>query len=176
MNLPQGVIDFLVYLAPSLLVFLTAFYLVKKFLDTDQRTKYAELKRTMDSSILPLRLQAYERIVLFLERISPNNLLVRTYVPGMTVLEFHKEVLLAIRTEYEHNITQQVYVTNAAWNIVRSNRDELVKLINQSLEKCNPNASGVELSKKVFETMLQNEEFPIQRAIDQIKNEAHSLF
>ena len=176
MNLPQGVIDFLVYLAPSLLVFLTAFYLVKKFLDTDQRMKYAELKRTLDNTLLPLRLQAYERIVLFLERISPNNLMVRVYVPGMTVMEFHKEIILTIRTEYEHNITQQVYVTNSAWNIVRTNRDELIKVINQSMEQCNPNASGVELSKKVFETMLQREEFPIQRAIDQVKNEAHSLF
>ncbi len=176
MNLPEGVIDFLVYLAPSLLVFLTAFYLVKKFLDTDQRLKYAELKRTLDNTLLPLRLQAYERIVLFLERISPNNLLVRVYVPGMTVMEFHKEILLAIRTEYEHNITQQVYVTNSAWNIVRTNRDELIRLINLSMEQCNPNASGVELSKKVFETMLQREEFPIQKAIDLVKNEAHSLF
>lgn len=176
MNLPSGVIDFLVYLAPSLLVFLTSYFLVKKFLDNDQRMKFAELKRTMDKELLPLRMQAYERIVLLLERISPNNLLGRVYVPGMTVVEFHKEVLMSIRAEYEHNITQQVYVTNNAWNIVRTSRDELIKLINQSLEQCNPHAAGVELSKKVFETMMQREEYPIQKAIDQIKNEAHSLF
>ncbi|MBK7970422.1 MAG: hypothetical protein IPK08_16600 [Bacteroidetes bacterium] len=176
MQLPQGLIDFLVYLAPSLLVFLTAFFLIKKFLDTDQRMKFAELKRVTDNHLLPLRLQAYERIVLFLERISPNNLMIRVYEPGMTVMEFHKEVLLAIRTEYEHNVTQQVYVTNNAWNIVRTSRDELIKLVNLSLEKCNPTAPGHELSKKVFETMLQSEEFPIQKAIDQIKNEAHSIF
>ena len=176
MNLPTTVIDFLVYLAPSLLVFLTAFYLVKKFLDTDQRLKYAELKRSLDQQLMPLRMQAYERIVLLLERISPNNLLGRIYIPGMTVFEFHKEILMAIRSEFEHNITQQVYVTNNAWNIVRNSRDELIKLINQSLEQCNPNAAGVELSKKIFETMLQRDEFPVQNAIDQVKNEAHSLF
>ena len=176
MNLPSGVIDFLVYLAPSLLVFLTAFFLVKKFLDTDRQMKYAELKRAIDKDLIPLRFQAYERIVLFLERVSPNNLLVRVYQPGMNVMEFHREVITTIRSEYEHNITQQVYVTNAAWTIVRTNRDELIKLINISMEKCNPNAPGVELSKKVFETMLDGEDFPIQRAIDAIKNEAHSLF
>jgi hypothetical protein len=176
MQLPSGLIDFLVYLAPSLLVFLTAFFLVRKFLDSDQKLKYAELKRAMDKDILPLRLQAYERIVLFLERISPNNLLVRIYQPGLSVTEFHRELMMAIRAEYEHNITQQVYVTNNAWNIVRTSRDELIKLINQSLEKCNPSSPGTELSRKVFESMLDSEEFPIQRAIDQIKNEAHSLF
>lgn len=111
----------------------------------------------------------------FLERVSPNNMLSRVYVPGMTVLEFHREILQNIRSEYEHNITQQVYVTNAGWNIVRTSRDELVKLINLSVAKCNPNAPGVELSKTIFETMLESE-FPIQNAIDQIKNEAHSLF
>lgn len=176
MNLPQGILDFLVYLAPSLLVFLTAFFLVKKFLDSDQKLKYAELKKTMDNNLMPLRLQAYERIVLFLERISPNNMLSRIYEPGMTVLEFHREILQNIKMEYEHNITQQVYVTNAAWNTVRTSRDELVKLVNLAVAKCNPNAPGVELSKTIFESMMQSEEYPIQNAIDQVKNEAHSLF
>ncbi|MBL0339498.1 MAG: hypothetical protein IPP71_00380 [Bacteroidetes bacterium] len=176
MNLPQGAIDFLVYLAPSLLVFGTSYFLVKRFLDNEQKMKYAELKRTMDNNLLPLRLQAYERIILFLERISPNNLLSRVYEPGMNVLVFHKELLLTIKTEYEHNITQQVYITNAGWAIVRTSRDELIKLINLSLGKCNPLSPGVELSKVIFETMMAQEEYPIQNAIDQIKNEVHSLF
>ena len=176
MNLPQGAIDFLVYLAPSLLVFGTSYFLVKRFLDNEQKMKYVELKRVMDSSLLPLRLQAYERIVLYLERISPNNLLSRVYEPGMNVAVFHKELLLTIKSEYEHNITQQVYVTNAGWAIVRSSRDELVKLINLSFGQCNPANPGVELSKIIFQTMMESEEYPIQNAIDQIKNEAHSLF
>jgi hypothetical protein len=176
MDLPQGVTDFLFYLAPAVLVFITAWYLIKKFLDTDQKLKYAEIKLSMQKDLMPLRFQAYERIVLFLERLSPNNLLIRVYEPGMTVKDFHREILVAIRNEYEHNITQQVYVTNHAWTVVKKSRDELIKLINVSVEKCNPNASGAELSKKVFETMLEGEELPIQKAIDEVKNEAHSLF
>ncbi len=176
MNLPQGVIDFLVYLAPSLLVFGTSYFLVKRFLDNEQKMKYAELKRTMDQNLLPLRLQAYERIVLYLERISPNNLLIRVYEPGMNVVVFHRELLLNIKAEYEHNITQQVYVTNAAWSIVRKSRDELIKLINVSVSQCQPDAAGVELSKVIFQSMLESEEFPVQNAIDEVKNEAHSLF
>lgn len=90
MNIPQGVIDFLVYLAPSLLVFLTAYLLIKKFLDTNSTIKQAELKRAIQKDLLPLRLQAYERIVLYLERIAPNNLFARVYEPGMTVMDFIK--------------------------------------------------------------------------------------
>jgi len=176
MKFTDELVNSLFYMAPALLVFFTAYFLIKKFLDTQQRMQIAEIKETMRKEMLPLRLQAYERIVLYLERISPNNLLVRVYEPGMTVREFHKEILLNIRTEFEHNITQQVYVTNSVWNIVRNSRDELVKLINQSLEQCHPEASGGELSKKVFETMVRDNHFPVQHAIDQVKNEAHQLF
>ena len=168
--------DFLVYLAPSLLVFGMAYFLVKKFLDTDRNIRYAELKRAMQKDLLPIRLQAYERIVLYMERISPNNLLIRVYQPGMNVADFHKELLLAIRSEYEHNLTQQVYVTNQSWEVVRGCRDEVVKVINTAYAGCNALDPGAELSKKVFENLMAKEEHPVHKAIDLIKNEAHALF
>lgn len=176
MNIPDSVTDILFFLAPALLVLFTAYFLIKKFLDNEQRMKYAELKHAMRKDILPMRFQAYERIVLYLERISPNNLLVRVFEPGMNVASFHKAIITTIRSEYEHNITQQVYVTNSAWEIVRSSRDELIKLVNMSLEKCDPQAPGAALSKTVFESMMASNEFPIQKALEQIKNEAHQLF
>lgn len=176
MKIPQGIIDFLVYLAPSLLIFLTAYLLIKKFLDTNTKIKYAELKRAIQKDLLPLRLQAYERVVLYLERISPNNLLARVYEPGMTVMEFHRALLMTIRSEFEHNITQQVYITNTGWAIVRKSRDELIRMINEAMQQCNPEAPGIELSKKIYGKMVNEDETPINKAIDQIKNEAHQLF
>lgn len=174
--MPQGIIDFLVYLAPSLLVFLTAWLLIKKFLDTNTKIKYAELKRAIQKDLLPLRLQAYERIVLYLERISPNNLLARVYEPGMNVMEFHRALLMTIRSEFEHNITQQVYMSNTGWAIVRKSRDELIRQINEAMQQCNPEAPGLELSKRIYASMVNEEETPIHKAIDQIKNEAHQMF
>jgi hypothetical protein len=176
MKFTEGLVDSLFYMAPALLVFFTAYFLIKKFLDNQQRMHLADIKETVRKDLLPLRLQAYERIVLYLERISPNNLLIRVYEPGMNVRDFHKEVIAAIRTEFEHNVTQQVYVTNSVWAVVRNGRDELIKILNQSFEQCSPDASGQELSRKVFETMIQKNEFPIQSAIDQVKTEAHQLF
>jgi hypothetical protein len=176
MKIPQGIIDFLVYLAPSLLIFLTAYLLIKKFLDTNTRIQYAELKRAIQKDLLPLRLQAYERIVLYLERISPNNLLARVYEPGMTVMEFHRALIMTIRSEFEHNITQQVYITNTGWAIVRNSRDELIRQINEAMQQCNPEGPGIELSKRIYDKMLKEDETPVLKAIDQIKNEAHQLF
>ena len=87
MNIPQDLTNLLFAVVPGLLVFLTAYFMIKRFLDNEQRMKYAELKSAMTKDLLPLRLQAYERIVLFLERISPNNLLNRVYEPGMSVIK-----------------------------------------------------------------------------------------
>lgn len=176
MDISHDVTNLLFAIVPGLLVFFTAYFLIKRFLDNEQRMKFAELKATMKKDLLPLRLQAYERIVLFLERVSPNNLLNRVYEPGMSVSDFHRALLLTIRTEYEHNITQQVYMTNAIWNVVKNGRDELVKTINLAFGECDADAPGLELSKKIFEVMVRKNEFPIQNALDQVKNEAHQLF
>ncbi|MFM7902420.1 MAG: hypothetical protein ACKPAD_10600 [Bacteroidota bacterium] len=163
-------------IVPGLLVFLTAYFMIKRFIDNEQRMKFADIKASMKKDLLPLRLQAYERIVLFLERVSPNNLLNRVYETDMSVADFHRALLLTIRTEYEHNITQQVYMTNSVWNVVKNGRDELVKTINLAYGECNADAPGLELSKKIFEVMVRKNEFPIQSALDQVKNEAHQLF
>jgi hypothetical protein len=134
------------------------------------------MKMGMTREMLPLRMQAFERVVLFLERISPNNLLMRVYKPGMKVSDLHHELLQTIRAEYEHNLTQQVYMSNSSWNAVKKGRDELIRIINTSAEKCDPSGPGAELNKMIFQTMMDNEEFPVQTAIEQVKAEAYSLF
>lgn len=176
MDPADSITDFLFYLAPPLLVFGMAYFLIKKFLDTNQRIKLLDMKMGMTREMLPLRMQAFERVVLFLERISPNNLLMRVYKPGMKVNDLHHELLQTIRAEYEHNLTQQVYMSNSSWSAVKKGRDELIKIINTSAEKCDPSGPGAELNKMIFQTMMDNEEFPVQTAIEQVKAEAYSLF
>jgi len=176
MNPADSITDFLFYLAPPVLVFGMAYFLIKKFLDTNQRLKLLDMKMGIQKEMLPLRMQAFERVTLYLERISPNNLLVRVYRPGSNVKEFHSDLLQTIRSEYEHNLTQQVYMSSESWTAVKTGRDELIKLINTSVEKCDPSSPGSELSKVVFQTMMDNEEFPVQNAIEEVKNEAYSLF
>ncbi len=172
----DSIADILFYLAPALLVFGMAYLMIKKFLDTNQRVKMIELKMSLQKELIPMRMQAFERAVLYLERISPNNLLIRVYEPGLSSGEFHRELLNTIRSEYEHNVTQQVYMSNSSWAAVRQGRDELVKVINMAAERSGPNAPGAELSKHVFQIMMDEENFPVQKAIDQVKSEAYSLF
>jgi hypothetical protein len=176
MELSKGLTELLFYLAPALLVFATAFFLMKRFFDSQHRLKLIETKIQSQKEFIPLRLQAYERLVLFLERISPNNLLGRVYQPGLTVREFHLELLSNIRSEFEHNVTQQIYVSHEVWNNVRTTKEEIVKVINSASSSVDPNAKGAELSKAIFENLMKEDNNPAQKAIDFIKNEVNQFY
>lgn len=176
MDLPKGILDFLFYLAPSLLVFATAYALLRKFFDREHKIKLLELKMSTQKDLLPLRLQAYERLTLYLERISPNVMLLNNYVSGMSVAEFQQQLLAVVREEFEHNFSQQIYISSNIWTITRNAKDDIVRLINVSAEALDVEAPAHLLSQKIFESMLRDEQFPTQRAITVLKNEVAQLF
>src|ERR1044071_3149142 len=95
--------DTLLYFVPAALVLFVVFMLVKRFMDRDYKLRLMEMKESMQKNALPLKLQACERLVLFLERISPNNLLVRIHRTGTSAAQLHSDLLATIRAEYEHN-------------------------------------------------------------------------
>ena len=167
----REIVDLLFYLVPAVLVLTTAFYLIKKFLDNQHKIRLIEARLQTQKDVMPLKLQAYERLTLFLERIALNNLLGRVYKQGLTVREFHMELLAIIKQEFEHNITQQIYVSPQAWHMVRSAKEDVIKLVNTSAAALNQQAKGAELNKQVFERIMKEELQPTQRAIDFLKEE-----
>jgi hypothetical protein len=173
---PNEIIQPLLYVVPAVLVLVTAFYLIRKFLDNQHKLRLIEARLQTQKDLLPLKLQAYERLTLFLERIAPNNLLGRVYQPGMTVREFHLELLSVIKQEFEHNVTQQIYVSPQAWHAVRRAREDVVRLINTSAAGADPQGKGAELNKRIFESILSEEEQPTQKAIDYIKEEVNRYY
>lgn len=168
--------EVLLYFIPALLILVAAYMMVSKFLDKEYKIRLLEAKRDMQKDVVPLRLQAYERMCLFLERISANNVLYRAHKPGMTAKQLHQELLVIIRTEYEHNITQQIYISPAAWAVIKNAKEDLIRIINVSAAKVGEKASGIDLSKTIFEVILQNESIPTQKALDYLKNEVKNLF
>ena len=176
MDIPKSIIDFLFYLAPSLLVFITAYMLIKSFIDKEHKIKLIETRMMMQKEMLPLRLQAYERLALFLERISPNVMLINEHEPGLNVSEFQKKLLDTLRTEFEHNFSQQIYVSEAAWNSTRRAKEEIARLINNSASTLDAEAPSYQLSKKMFDSMLENEDFPTHRALVTVKASVAQLF
>ena len=96
---------------PALVVFFTVYTLLKQFMEGQYKTQMLQFKQNQHKTTIPLRLQAYERLSLFCERISIPNLVLRLRNENMTAAELRMALMLGIQHEFEHNITQQVYVS-----------------------------------------------------------------
>lgn len=171
----KNLTDVLLYFVPALLVMGAMYLVIKKFLERDRNLRMMELKKDRNKDSLPLRLQAIERMVLFMERISPDNLLPRLHRSGISSGQLHSELLATIRAEFEHNMTQQVYLSDHTWATVKDAREEIVKLINMALTEVGQQATGVHLSSKIFDLMIREDNLPHHRAIGELKNEARQL-
>lgn len=169
-------LEILKYVLPSIVVFVASFLVLKKFLDNEYRKLLVEIKKNSQQTILPIRLQAYERVVLLLERTSLQSLVMRTYQPGMSARLLQSEMIKAIRQEYDHNVTQQLYISANAWNTVKAVKEEFIKLINNVAIKIGPEADGMELSKQLLNIISQSENNPSEMAITLLKKEIKHLF
>ncbi|MDD4150230.1 MAG: hypothetical protein PHE33_09395 [Bacteroidales bacterium] len=161
---------------PSLIVFFTAYFTLKQVLKKESDIKKAEIVLQNKKIITPIRLQAYERVILFLERISPNSVIVRLQTPNMTVQQLHKEMLVLIRSEFEHNLSQQLYLSIDAWEMVRNAKEKTIKLVNLCLEDIDTNANALKLSQAIFEKLIEIDTSPTQEAINFIKKEISFLY
>jgi len=167
----EVLLDILQITVPSLLVFLTAWFLLRNMIRNDQDKRRQELILQNSRAIIPIRLQAYERVVLFLERISLESLLVRTNTPGMSAAQLHSALLNTIRSEFEHNLSQQIYMSQQAWEVVKNARSNTLKLINTEFEKAPETATGLEFSRSLLEKVMEIEKEPTKTAVEYIKNE-----
>jgi hypothetical protein len=163
--------DILKITIPALFVFLTAWVLLRNMIKNDQDKRRQELILQNSRIVTPIKLQAYERIVLFLERISLESLIVRVSSPDMTATQLHSAMLGAIRSEFEHNLSQQIYMSQPAWEVVRNARSNMIKIINSEAEKLPPDSSGMLLSKSLLEKIIELEKEPTRAAIDYVKAE-----
>ena len=126
--------------------------------------------------ILPLRLQACERIVLFLDRIAVNNLIMRINRQEMNALQFQAALVGAIREEFEYNLSQQLYLSTKAWGLVRNAKEETIRLINTASMKMPENASSSEMVRVLLELVLAEEKSAVEIALEEIKREIQKSF
>lgn len=162
------------YAIPSIVVFITAYFLLKEFFKNEQNRRHMNLMAERMRISLPLRLQAYERLVLFLERISPNSLIMRVHMPGLSARELHKHLIKNIRDEYAHNLSQQVYVSSKAWELTVQAYEEVIAQTNALTASLDEKADGSVLSKKLLEAELAKS--ATKEALDYLKSEARKSF
>lgn len=117
---------------------------------------------------VPMQLQAYERLILLTERISLPNLISRLNQPGLSVKEMQSVLTQNIRQEFDYNITQQIYVTNEAWEAVRNLKDQNLLIINQVASFMPPEANGNDLNKSILEMLIQSPKASLHAVVSEV--------
>jgi len=172
------IVQSLIIVVPSLIILGIVYVMMNGFIEAmqkmfmeDYRRRKEEGKALNHAVISPLRIQAYERMILFLERISPSNLVMRIHHSGITAHELHAELIKTIRAEYDHNLSQQVYLSIGAWEMIRTAKEETAKIINITAEKTPASASGLDLGQGVINISSQLKKLPTDVAIEYLKKE-----
>jgi hypothetical protein len=172
----DALIEFGKIIIPAALVLYAIFLTVRSFLTKEIELKKLEVRTRSIETILPARLQAYERMTLFLERIAPQNLLIRLNNPGFSARDFQKILLDEIRNEYNHNVSQQVYMSEEVWNQIRNAKEDLIIVINDSASQLPPEANSIDLSKKIFEAVMNKNVDLITHALSELRKEIQQTF
>lgn len=161
---------------PALLVLLTAYLLLDKLFRNEEKKRNFEIFKNNVSIITPIRLRAYERLIILLERTAPNKLILNVLKPNMTNFDLQTELLNTIRQEFAHNLSQQIYVSNELWNYIQATEESLLRLINMCASQCNPTDSANVLAEKIIEIYNASEHTPTEQAIEKLKVEVRSYF
>lgn len=169
-------LEFLKYLIPATIVFLIVYFLLKSFFDDEYLRRQSQLRLEQNKLVTPLKLQAYERLVILMERMTPNSLIFRVSKSGISASQLKLDLIADINNEFNHNVSQQIYVSPQAWQIVRIAKEEMVNIINTAYAGLGPNSVGIDLSKAIFEMMIQMEHVPTQKALDFLRKEFHLVF
>ncbi|MGB7842756.1 MAG: hypothetical protein WBL21_08200 [Salinimicrobium sp.] len=170
----ESIFQVLLNLLPAVIVGIIAFYFFKLHTQNEERRRKYLLHRENQKYALPLRLQAYERMTLFLERIAPGNLLLRVKPVSEKKDSYANLLIKTIEQEFEHNLAQQIYVSEECWNVVKASKNATITRIRKTTGSEEiTNAS--ELRQNILNTMMEQAP-PSETGLSYIKKEVSNLW
>ncbi|MBD0832136.1 DUF7935 family protein [Aestuariibaculum sediminum] len=168
------IIDLFLFAIPSLITGLIAYYFFKEHTKNEDGRRRFLLQKDLQVSALPTRLQAYERMALYLERISPSKLLIRVAPTSSNKNAYERALIQAIESEFEHNLAQQIYVSDKCWSIINTAKNATIQLIRKAslLEK----TDTAEKLREVVLTEMLERRAPSDLALAFIKEEVSDIW
>lgn len=134
-----------------------------------------DLQKERQQHFLPNRLEAFQRVILYLERINPNSLVMRIHNPSLSATAFQSELLKTIREEFDHNVAQQLFISPEGWKLVSNAKEETIKIINVAAQHTQAEDNATKLAEKIFELVAEVGTTPSELAIDHLKGEFQNL-
>lgn len=172
-------IEILKYVIPALVVVLGVWLIQHGMFRNEEKKRQYDLKRESQKTISPLRMRAYERLSLLLERTEPEAMIKElmndpTWM-NKSVIDIQRELLQRVRLEFDHNMSQQIYVSDELWQKIMLARDEMGAFINQMAVQIKPNSTGLDYMKTLIQAYHLNGDTPHEMALQALKNESRSL-
>ncbi len=169
-------IEILHFTIPAIIVFLVAYFMLKKMLDEDFKRKELETRSKRTKSLTPMKLQAYERLTILLERLRLDNLVMRLADPSLTATEFKHLLTKAINEEFNHNVSQQIYISDQAWQMIKYAKEDALNTINNCYKDMSEFSKSTDLGKAVLSDVLEKRTDLVATAITFLKKEIDLVF
>lgn len=167
------ILEILKYTLPALVVLIASYLIVQKFLVSELRRKQLALLHETQNITIRMRLQAFERLSLLMERVHPRYMMPKIYNSNMTVSQLQQALVLSIRSEFEHNLSQQVYVSREVWESVKTAIEQELGMIHQIAAQMNADGPAKELHLRISDYLMSQEsELPSEIALQIIHDEA----
>lgn len=176
MNSVQVFVEIIKFVLPAIMVFFTAYFVLKNQGESQISRLQLEVLKQNQNVLTPIKLQAYERMTLFLERISPIQLLQTHNQPDMSGKALRHILITTIQNEYNYNLSQQIYMSPQAWNLIKVVKEQVIKLIQEASADMPEQATANDLSGMIVEYLKNHGEQPTDKAIQFIKAEVELMF
>lgn len=171
-----AILEIIKIIFPAIIVAIVTYFVLREMLRKQLQMQHQKLQQDRQSSSLPLRYTAYERLSLFCERITLPALLMRVRSEEMNATSLKIGLMMAVQQEYEHNVTQQIYVSDQLWQIIKVAREDVLQFIDIVADKVDKNAPGGELATALLGMWEQRESDPLLTAQSAVRKEAATIF
>ena len=168
-------VEVIKYCIPALIVLLATWIVMYKLFSNEQQKREWELKKAAQKEISPIRLRAYERLALMLERTQPEHLLLDLDIASMTVPQLQQRLLQTIRLEFDHNMSQQIYVSEEVWEAITTARQQMSGFVNAIAIQLPQGSTALDYAKTLLTAYSTNGETANEKALHALKAEAATL-
>lgn len=168
--------ELLKYIIPQIGILVLVYLFLEHWLKRDNLRQQKKRKDDFNQLILPNQIHAFERMVLFLERISTNNLIPRLNQQGLSAQEFQYILTKDIADEFEHNLSQQLYIPNQTWKMISLAKDQMIQEIIQTAQSLPAKATSKDLAIKIIsDTVANNHKMTTSSVIEMLKKDLYSM-
>lgn len=168
-------IEIFKYTIPALIVLLAAWIVMHKLFKNEEQKRLWELKRLSQKEISPIRMRAYERLTLLLERTTPEHMLIDLDINNMSILQVQQRLMQVVRQEYDHNTSQQIYVSDETWRAICEAKEQTIAFLNSIAAQMPTNSTALDYAKVLITAYNTNGETANEKALQMLKDEARKL-